>query len=73
MEGSKMQHIFDSRLAILNNPLSLMDSTSLDSEPAGPRMSFQFERPGRWSNGMTAESHSANRGSIPRRSTFHRF
>src|SRR6185437_15822912 len=24
--------------------------------------------PGRWSNGMTAESHSANRGSIPRRS-----
>jgi hypothetical protein len=27
-----------------------------------------MQNPGRWSNGMTAESHSANRGSIPRRS-----
>ena len=25
-----------------------------------------FSIPGPWSNGMTAESHSANRGSIPR-------
>gem|GEM_PF-5950895 len=38
------------------------------AEPNDEVYRVLLDFPGRWSNGMTAESHSANRGSIPRRS-----